>query len=248
MIAHPTDRLLDSLFDRHDVRHEDHKVVAGEGWLDGRAVAVVGTADRAYIGVETALALAGHVLDVLRDHPGRPILLVVDNSGQRLSRWDELMGNNGVIAHLTTCLDFARRSGHRVVGVVHGLAVSGGFMATGMATAACHALPGAELRVMVPDAMARITRIPLDRLLTLFDADSILTDNIWGYLWGKLAYGAMLFGTALTNTIGGADVDDKRPEVIAALTAAELVRSLLRKPEASRGAGAEERAGHDATA
>lgn len=52
----------------------------------------------------------------------------------------------------------------------------------------------------------------------------------------------------LTCPIGGSDVDDKRPEVIAALTAAELVRSLLRKPEASRGAGAEEPAGHDATA
>lgn len=52
----------------------------------------------------------------------------------------------------------------------------------------------------------------------------------------------------LTCPIGGSDVDDKRPQVIAALTAAELVRSLLRKPEASQGAGAEERAGHDATA
>ncbi|WP_324133355.1 xanthine dehydrogenase accessory protein XdhC [Bosea sp. (in: a-proteobacteria)] len=52
----------------------------------------------------------------------------------------------------------------------------------------------------------------------------------------------------LTCPIGGSDVDDKRPEVIAALTAAELVRSLLRKQQASRGAGAEERAGHDATA
>lgn len=52
----------------------------------------------------------------------------------------------------------------------------------------------------------------------------------------------------LTCSIGGGDVDDKRPEVIAALTAAELVRSLLRKQQASRGAGAEERAGHDATA
>ncbi|MCZ8042502.1 MAG: xanthine dehydrogenase accessory protein XdhC [Beijerinckiaceae bacterium] len=52
----------------------------------------------------------------------------------------------------------------------------------------------------------------------------------------------------LTCPIGGADVDDKRPEVIAALTAAELVRSLLRKQQASRGAGAEEPAGHDATA
>ncbi len=26
-----------------------------------------------------------------------------------------------------------------------------------------------------------------------------ITDNIWGYLWGKQAYGAMLFATALTN-------------------------------------------------
>ncbi|HRE21960.1 MAG TPA: 2-dehydropantoate 2-reductase N-terminal domain-containing protein [Rhabdaerophilum sp.] len=34
--------------------------------------------------------------------------------------------------------------------------------------------------------------------LRLFDPAAVLTDNIWGYLWGKLAYGAMLFATALT--------------------------------------------------
>jgi 2-dehydropantoate 2-reductase len=32
-----------------------------------------------------------------------------------------------------------------------------------------------------------------------FDTRAIVTDNIWGYLWGKEAYGAMLFATALTN-------------------------------------------------
>jgi 2-dehydropantoate 2-reductase len=32
-----------------------------------------------------------------------------------------------------------------------------------------------------------------------FEPMAILTDNIWGYLWGKLIYGALLFGTALTN-------------------------------------------------
>ena len=26
-----------------------------------------------------------------------------------------------------------------------------------------------------------------------FEPDAVLTDDIWGYLWGKLAYGAMLF-------------------------------------------------------
>lgn len=32
-----------------------------------------------------------------------------------------------------------------------------------------------------------------------FDSRAIATPNIWGYLWGKEAYGAMLFATALTN-------------------------------------------------
>jgi 2-dehydropantoate 2-reductase len=34
-------------------------------------------------------------------------------------------------------------------------------------------------------------------LLRVFEPNAILTDNIWGFLWGKLAYGAMLFATAL---------------------------------------------------
>jgi 2-dehydropantoate 2-reductase len=39
----------------------------------------------------------------------------------------------------------------------------------------------------------------LHRLFSKFDDRAILTGNIWGYLWGKLVYGAILFGTALTN-------------------------------------------------
>ena len=38
-----------------------------------------------------------------------------------------------------------------------------------------------------------------------FDDRAVVTSNIWGYLWGKEAYGAMLFATALTNeSIAGA--------------------------------------------
>jgi 2-dehydropantoate 2-reductase len=39
----------------------------------------------------------------------------------------------------------------------------------------------------------------LHRLLSDFEENAVLTDNIWGYLWGKLIYGAQLFATALTN-------------------------------------------------
>jgi 2-dehydropantoate 2-reductase len=37
------------------------------------------------------------------------------------------------------------------------------------------------------------------RLLSVFEPKAVLTDNIWGYLWGKLGYGSLLFATALTN-------------------------------------------------
>ena len=39
----------------------------------------------------------------------------------------------------------------------------------------------------------------MHRLLQIFEPEAVLTDNIWGYLWGKLGYGAMLFATALTD-------------------------------------------------
>jgi 2-dehydropantoate 2-reductase len=39
----------------------------------------------------------------------------------------------------------------------------------------------------------------LHELFLAFDDATITTTNIYGYLWGKLAYGAMLFATALTN-------------------------------------------------
>lgn len=44
---------------------------------------------------------------------------------------------------------------------------------------------------------ARIQR--LHKLLLKFDDRAVVTANIWGYLWSKLAYGALLFATALTN-------------------------------------------------
>jgi 2-dehydropantoate 2-reductase len=77
---------------------------------------------------------------------------------------------------------------------------------------------------------ARIEAI--HRLFRTFDADAVLTDNIWGYLWSKLIYGALLFATALTDD-AIADVLDARRyrpvlvalgQEVAAIAAAERVR------------------------
>ena len=47
---------------------------------------------------------------------------------------------------------------------------------------------------------ARTPRVEaLCELARVFEPNAIVTDNIMGYLWGKLGYGALLFATALTN-------------------------------------------------
>jgi 2-dehydropantoate 2-reductase len=82
---------------------------------------------------------------------------------------------------------------------------------------------------------ARTERIlALHRMLRDFEPDAVLTDDIWGYLWGKTGYGALLKASALTNeTIADfIAVPALRPLVIGlvrelmAVAAAERVRPL----------------------
>lgn len=177
-----TEHLIAVLFGEKVDIQRDGALITGEATLDGRVVSILGTANRTYIGADLALAMARNVLDVVRHKPGQPILVIVDNSGHRLGRWDELMANNGCIAHLTKCFDLARRSGHRVIGVVNELAVSAGFMALGLATDTCYALPGAEVRVMALSAMSRITRVPLEQLTELCKTSPVLGPGVQNFM------------------------------------------------------------------
>jgi 2-dehydropantoate 2-reductase len=61
----------------------------------------------------------------------------------------------------------------------------------------------------------------IHRLLSQFEPAAVLTDNILGYLWGKLAYASLLFATALTDE-SIADVLDSRPH-------RPLLRALARE-------------------
>ncbi len=72
------------------------------------------------------------------------------------------------------------------------------------------------------------TRAMFD-LLRVFEPDTVLTENIWGYLWGKLGYGAMLFATA-TNGDSIADnfADPARFPVWRALGAEVMAATVAR--------------------
>ena len=60
-------------------------------------------------------------------------------------------------------------------------------------------------------------------LLTKFEPDAIATDDIMGYLWGKLGYGALLFATALTDDAIADVLDDKAHRKVLMATAREAI-------------------------
>jgi 2-dehydropantoate 2-reductase len=70
----------------------------------------------------------------------------------------------------------------------------------------------------------------LHRAFLDFDDKAIVTANIWGFLWGKLGYGAQLFATALTNdAIADALADPGYRDIYV-----EIAREVMRVARARR--------------
>ncbi len=210
--------LFDRLFDGSHQVKVDGQFVHGEAQLAGRALAVIGTWNRAAIDGDLALAVAGAVLAVVRADAAsgtapRPIVFIADTSGQQLSRHEELLGLNGTFAHLARCVDLARRHGHRLLTLVHGEAVSGGFLAFGLLADRVCALGDAQVRVMDLRAMARVTKIELQRLQALAAESPVFApgaDNYWRMgaideLWAESDDWAQRLTAALSASASGQD-------------------------------------------
>jgi malonate decarboxylase gamma subunit len=174
--------LADALFPRGHALIEKDNFLSGSAQSGEQTIAVVGTTGHAPIGVEIALAQARCVLHTVREHPGRPILLLVDTQGQRLRHRDEMLGINSYMAHLGKCVELARRQGHKVIALVYDQALSGGFITSGLMADACYALPGATIRVMGLAAMARITKVPQERLTELAATNPVFAPGPENYL------------------------------------------------------------------
>ena len=164
----------------HAITERD-QLLTGSAMVGAREVAVVGTTGHAPIGVEIALAQAAFVLQTVREHPGRPILILVDTQGQRLRHRDEMLGINSYMAHLGKCVELARRSGHKIIALVYDQALSGGFITSGLMADACYALPDATIRVMGLPAMARITKVPEERLIELAASNPVFAPGPENY-------------------------------------------------------------------
>jgi len=174
--------VADGLFDRgHDIVATGD-FLSGSGHCGDTVFSVVGSTNHAEIGVELMLAMAKRVVATMRDHPGRPILFLVDTQGQRLRLRDELLGIYRYMAHLAQCVEVARARGHRVLALVYDQALSGGFLTSGMMADLCAALPEAEIRVMNLPAMARVTRLPEERLRALAATSPVFAPGAENYV------------------------------------------------------------------
>ena len=195
-----------------------HAVQVRDGVLTGSAttpkgeIAVMGTCSHLAVGVETALTLADFVLKVVKEWPGRPLLMLVDTQGQRLSKRDELLGINGYLAHLVKCLELARLRGHRLLSLVYGEAVSGGFLSFGLMADEIHALPDVKVRVMNLPAMARITKLPLEMLEEMSVTSPSFAPGVENFfkLGGVRSVWSDTFSEQLEKAIGRQTVGDQR--------------------------------------
>lgn len=220
----PLTQLFSALFDQgHSVRVYGD-LIEGTAKVQGLPVTVVGSTHHAAIGVELALAQARAVLACVQDHPGQPIVLLVDTQGQRLRHRDELLGINRFMAHMGCCIELARQLGHRVVGLVYDQALSGGFITSGLMADACYALPQAEIRVMRLPAMARVTKIDEARLTELSKSNPVFAPGVDNFV----AMGGIqsLWTGDLQVCLAGALAASPGPDERAALGAARGGRSM----------------------
>jgi 2-dehydropantoate 2-reductase len=75
----------------------------------------------------------------------------------------------------------------------------------------------------------------LHAALTAFEPDAITTDNILGYLWGKLGYGALLFATALTDDSIADALADPASRAVLTRVAREVMQVAAAKRIAPQG-------------
>lgn len=177
--------------------------------------AVLGAANNAPIGLEEILALGQGLENVMRDHPGRPIVLLVDNSGQRMALREELLGLFEYIANLAALQDMARRRGHKLLAVVYGNSVAGGFIACGMCADRVCAFHDARTSVMNLPAMAKVTHLSQDFLEGLSHTLPVFAPGLDNFykMGGIHEIWDSRYSCRLEDALAGCASDDNRAEL-----------------------------------
>ncbi|HVY08302.1 MAG TPA: biotin-independent malonate decarboxylase subunit gamma [Burkholderiales bacterium] len=115
------------------------------GFIDGKPVDAL-----------AAWTLAGECLTMAEERPGEAVTVFLDSPGQAPTHRDEKLMLSEYIAHLALVLTSLRQNGHRVTLQVLGDAAGGIYVALAAPSVRVVALPGANVQVLPPAAVARV--------------------------------------------------------------------------------------------
>ena len=173
-----TEVILKKLFP-HELRYEiQGHFICGSAETGAGKVRIVGTVDSAPINQQIAMQISSEVLKIIAEDAQTPVVFIVDTQGQALSRSDELLCLNRTFAHLASCVDLLRRQQHPNLAIIFGEAVSGGFLSYGLMANQVFALEDSQVKVMDLNAMARVTKIPAERLKALSQSSAIFAPGV----------------------------------------------------------------------
>jgi len=131
-----------------------------DGVLSGRSRnspnAFLGLIDGAPAGALTVWTLAGECFAVADERPGEAVTVFLDCPGQAPTCRDEVVMLSEYVSHLALVLSSLRRNGHRVTLQLLGDAAGGVYVALAAPAARVLALPGANVQVLPPAAIARV--------------------------------------------------------------------------------------------
>ncbi|KJC46936.1 malonate decarboxylase subunit gamma [Bradyrhizobium sp. LTSP849] len=236
------DEILASLFPNGSDIEIANAILAGKATLpDGRPIHVLGITQGQNLGVDEAIVLAGHVIEIIGSQDQAPILILVDSASQRMSRRDELLGLSEYLAHLAKALLLAEAEGHRTVGLLYGGSAAGAFIATALSTGTLVALPGAHPAVMDLPSMARVTKLSIEVLKAKAEATPVFAPGLDNMVrtggiqivWDETAPLAPQLATVLAQPAGQDDRARLGTERGGRLKAAEIADRVVALATAS---------------
>lgn len=139
------------------------------------------------IGLEEAYKFAlavYHTIEQDADQPPaakRPLVLIIDTPGNGPGKLEEILGMNKATGGYQLALAEARKAGHPVVAVIVGRAISGGFLCHGLQADRILALGpeyGTMVHVMPLTSIARIIKVPLERLEALAQTNPVFAAGV----------------------------------------------------------------------
>ncbi len=172
--------------------------VVGTGKMDGMTVTVIANDAYAFnerfpvvfggvIGLEEGYKMATAVyrtIETDKDKPlaeKRPIVLIVDTPGNGPGKMEEIAGMNKSTGGYQLALAEARKTGHPIIAMVIGRAISGAFLCHGLQADHILALSkeyGTMIHVMPITSISRITKMDIERLEELSKSNPVFAAGV----------------------------------------------------------------------